>query len=430
MKTYRFALIAFVALLILAAAWPAQAQTRYYNFTWSTHSFGRQVSSDPPAQGDTTGFGIARVAPSPDNPGGVTFTFNGTGGGGHGLFQPPDASGLAQGEVEFPTRVDVATGAGTPAGLKFFGPSLTEASQFIVAGFFRGQGGTDSFWGAASPLVTAIANPLWNASVSGTVNVKVEAGLPGVPLIYRIAVDDTLIFDQTVSDGSATVAWDTKTVAVGSHSLSFEVHDTDGTAIDSAFVPVVVQSALTASIPVPAEGATVFNTATVSMASSGAGSGSVTYTLFVDGGQVFTGATTGGIAFDWNTRSVADGSHTLRLDIVDSAGRTASATRHVTVANGVPAGTLNIAFTAPAAGETVTGVVWDVIWVESASGSSNTFTLSVDGRVVATRTTSGRMVSVPWNSHAFANGPHTMSATVKDGTGNTGSGSRSVNVGN
>jgi hypothetical protein len=65
-----------------------------------------------------------------------------------------------------------------------------------------------------------------------------------------------------------------------------------------------------------------------------------------------------------------------------------------------------------------------------ASGAANTFTLTVDGRVVKTRTIAGVHVTFDWNTAGWANGPQTLFATVTDATGKSGLASRTIHVGN
>jgi hypothetical protein len=67
------------------------------------------------------------------------------------------------------------------------------------------------------------------------------------------------------------------------------------------------------------------------------------------------------------------------------------------------------------------------MWVEGTSGSSNTFTLSVSGKVVGTQTTSSRgPVTLPWTP--TLNGTQTLTATVRDATGKSGTTTRQVSV--
>lgn len=428
MKIFRWVLAAVLLLGVAWPAWPAGAAgTRFYNFTWSAHTTGHSTQDgSPAAEGDTTGSGLFTLTPDPTSSGDVRFTFEGPSGRGSGSFSGSNNGGI----VNFPGRADTPLEASATATIKFFGPSLTNPESFIISGFSASQGGVNSFRGAGSPLTAAIAAPLWGASVSGTVSVGMEASLAGIPLTYRLFVDNTQVFNQTVSGGSASFAWDTKGTANGERTLAFGVFAADGTLIDSASIPVNVSNtapALTASITSPAANATVGGTTTVAMAASGAAAGTTTFTLFADTAQVFSGATSGTtMSFSWNTTAVANGGHTLRLDVKDSAGRTATASRSVTISNGG----LKVIFTGPAEGATVRGTVWTDIWVEGASGASNTFVLAVDGTVVARQTTSGVHVTLAWSSLSFPNGPHTMTATVTDATGKTGSASRKVNVAN
>ena len=96
-----------------------------------------------------------------------------------------------------------------------------------------------------------------------------------------------------------------------------------------------------------------------------------------------------------------------------------------------PAATLKVFITQPHNGDTVAGTVWVVQWVEGSSGSSNVFTLSADGKQVGTETSSSQgPVTLPWNSTSGANGAHTLTGTVRDATGNSGTTSITVIVGN
>src|SRR6185295_11793308 len=92
-----------------------------------------------------------------------------------------------------------------------------------------------------------------------------------------------------------------------------------------------------------------------------------------------------------------------------------------------PPGALAVAITQPLAGAIVRGTASVVLWVEGTSGSSNVFTLSAAGKVVGTRTTSSRgPVVIPWTP--AVNGSTTLTASVRDATGRTGSTTTQVNV--
>jgi hypothetical protein len=239
--------------------------------------------------------------------------------------------------------------------------------------------------------------------------------------------------------------YDTRMVADGSQALTASVRDAasnTGTRSVSVTVkngttppppPPPPPPALSASFTSPAAGATVSGTTTVAMSAAG-GTAPYTYTLRIDGTQVASGASA---TYGWNTAGVANGSHTLGLTVRDAAGATATATRTVSVSNVTPppppppTGTLKVYITGIASNATVRGTVWPVLWIEGQSGSSNTYTLSANGRVVATQVTPSRgPVALPWATTSTANGTATLSATVRDATGKTGTASISVRVAN
>ena len=96
-----------------------------------------------------------------------------------------------------------------------------------------------------------------------------------------------------------------------------------------------------------------------------------------------------------------------------------------------PPTTLKVFITQPRSNETVSGTAWVVLWVEGTSGSSNIFTLTADGSQVGTQTTSSRgPVTLPWDTRSVINGAHTLTGTVRDANGNTGTTSISVIVKN
>jgi hypothetical protein len=118
------------------------------------------------------------------------------------------------------------------------------------------------------------------------------------------------------------------------------------------------------------------------MSASAASGTPITFTLFVDTAQVFTAAGTTSVAsFAWNSGSVAAGAHTLRVTARDGAGRTATATRSVTVSGGgtPPPAALSPTITAPKDDVTVRGIVWFTVWVNGTAGVSKTYTLSEGG---------------------------------------------------
>src|SRR5205814_9165683 len=96
-----------------------------------------------------------------------------------------------------------------------------------------------------------------------------------------------------------------------------------------------------------------------------------------------------------------------------------------------PPGTLRVAITEPTNGTTVSGTAWAVVWINGATGSANSVTLTLDGRTVGS-TTSGTAgpISLPFDTKLAADGTQSLTASARDASGNTGAGSVSVTVSN
>ena len=155
------------------------------------------------------------------------------------------------------------------------------------------------------------------------------------------------------------------------------------------------------------------------------GGGTTTWCIKPDGAFDASAGTMGGGGLFQYTADLfyVDGGNTRGNDTTLAVGR-----RQVPP----PPSTLKVFITQPRNNDTVSGTAWVVIWVEGTSGSSNVFTLSADGKQVGTpQTTSSRgPVTMPWDTRSVINGTHTLTATVRDAQGNTGTTSITVIVRN
>jgi hypothetical protein len=297
-------------------------------------------------------------------------------------------------------------------------------------------------------LRVSVTQPTGGMRISGTNWAVIwVSGTSGTSNTYTLNGGKTVAAQTTSSTGPVSIPWTTTAVPDGAQTLTASVKDATGNT-GSANVAVMVSNGITPlpadlrlSFLSPAANATVSGTTTVSLAvaaaptvatSTAASAPATTYSykLAIDGAAV---AGTGP-SFSWNTATATNGQHTLTGTVTDSTGVTATATRTVTVSNAAPpptTGSLRVSMTRPTSGATLSGTAWSVLWVSGASGTSNTYTLSVAGRTVATQTTSSTgPVSLPWNTTAVADGAQTLTATVKDATGNTGSVSTGMTVKN
>src|SRR5438105_89513 len=289
---------------------------------------------------------------------------------------------------------------------------------------------------ALSAAITAPAN---GATVSGPVTVTAAAAGGTSPYTYAFSVDGT----QVASGAAASYAWNSAGVVNGAHTLGVTVTDAAGVHA-TAGVGVTVTNGtpppptgtLKVFITSPSNGATVSGTSWVTLWLNGAAGASNVYTLTVAGQTVATTTTasTGPVSLPWSTSAVADGAQTLTASARDATGNTGAASIAITVANGgtppPPPPALTASFTSPAAGATVSGTVSVNIWVEGAVTGNHVFTLRAAGTAVGSATDSGAHVTLPWNTPGTPNGATSLSATVQDASGNSGSTSIPVTVGN
>jgi len=277
-----------------------------------------------------------------------------------------------------------------------------------------------------------ISTPAEGATVSGIVTVGMDrADTGGGTITWTLKIDGITVFTATSAASTQTYSWDTSAWAVGPHTLSLTVQDPgSGSLATSAPRHVTLAGPLTASITSPTEGATVSGAVPVGMSESG-GTGTISWTLRLDGSStpIFSTSNAAPTAsFTWDTSTVTPGSHRLDLTVQDGGGRTATATRNVTVQS---IGTIKVFITQPGTdGTTITAgsTVWFTIWLENASGS-RTLTLSMDGVAVGnTTSTSNGPISMPWSSSGASGGTHTATVSVRDSVNNTGNANRTIVV--
>jgi hypothetical protein len=204
--------------------------------------------------------------------------------------------------------------------------------------------------------------------------------------------------------------------------------------------PPPTTGTLTVSITQPTSGATVKGTSWVTLWLGGSTGTSNVYTITVAGHAVASSTTSsrGPVTLGWNSTTVGNGSQTLIASARDSAGHTGSASIPITVSNAgspppspPPGGALEVSITQPSSGAAVRGTVWATVWLGGSTGASNTYTLSVGGRTVATQTTSSTgPVSLAWVTTTADNGARTLIVTARDAGGHTGSGTVPVTVRN
>jgi hypothetical protein len=282
-----------------------------------------------------------------------------------------------------------------------------------------------------APTVT-ISVPDENDVLSGLVALEaVASDNVGVTQV-QFLIDNMAVRTDTRAPYKTTL--DTKKFTNGAHTLTAIAKDKAGnTGTDS--IPVTISNnqadtvAPTIAITSPAEGATVSGTVTIqATASDNVG---VTQVQFLVGTTVIATDTSAPYETPWNTvsSSIANGNNTLYAVAKDAAGNSTTVTRSVIVANAVPDTTAPaVSLTSPAGGATVNGSV-----TITADASDNIAVAQVafyiDDRWIDTDDSAP--YSISWDSTAYANGNHTISAVSRDTSeNNSAPSSRSVTVSN
>ena len=174
-----------------------------------------------------------------------------------------------------------------------------------------------------------------------------------------------------------------------------------------------------ADIKTPSGGATVSGTTSVKIVATGAPPGvPLVYRLAAEGRQIgVVTSTTLDAVIGWNTAAtVTNGAHLLEATVADRSGTVlATDVQTVTVANA-----LAVFITSPNLSATVSGTVAVNVWLEGAASGPNTYTIAVDGKTIATQTCACVHVWPGWNTTLLPNGTHTLTATVRDTTGRSG----------
>jgi hypothetical protein len=277
--------------------------------------------------------------------------------------------------------------------------------------------------GDTTPPTVSITSPAANATLSGTANVSVTASDNVGVTSVQLKIDNANS-GAPVTAAPYVIAVNTVSLSNGNHILTAMASDAAGNSATSAQVAVKVNNTNpdttppTVSISVPANGATVSGTVSVTAnASDNVGVASVQFQL--DGANFGSLDLASPYSVSWNTTTSSNGSHTLRAIAKDAAGNSTTSTAvTVTVSNSTPDTTPpTVSISAPANGATVSGTV-----SVTANASDNVGVASVQFQLDGANFGSLDLASpysVSWNTTTSSNGSHTLRAIAKDAAGNS-----------
>jgi hypothetical protein len=272
----------------------------------------------------------------------------------------------------------------------------------------------------AAPPIVSISAPASGGTLSGTASItgsstgtiwnNVNVSSVGVSV-------DSGAYSVATGTGNWTFALNTLAMINGPHTLQAAAWDSSGVRSTSTFVNVTVSNPgapPAVALSTPSNGATIAGASVISGTSwDNVAVSSVA--VSVDSGAYVVAAGTANWTFGLDTRTLTNGTHTLRAAAWDLSGhRSTSTLVNVVVINSTSPPVINI--TSPANGAAlsgmaaITGTSWDSVSVLSVG-------VSIDSGAYSVATGTGSW-TFALNTLAMTNGPHTLQAAAWDASGN------------
>ncbi|WP_342375581.1 Ig-like domain-containing protein [Myxococcus stipitatus] len=373
----------------------AHDATRESTATTSTFTVDTQttVSISGPAEGATLTNPVVTYTGTAEPGATVTLSVDGTvvdtvTAGPDGSWSLPVATPLADG----PHTV-------TASARDTNGNTATDTNTFTV------DSGT-----AVSITTPAEGSVITNGAVTYTGTAE-----PGATV--TVTVDGNVVGTTTAAANGSWTVPGVATLGDGPHTVTATAEDEAGnTATDTNAFTVDTTTAV--SITTPVDGS-VINDAVVTY--TGTAEPGATVTVTVDGTVV--GTTTAAANGSWTVPGIAtlgEGPHTVTATAEDEAGNTATDTNNFTVNTQT-----SVSITTPAEGAVLTN---GVVTYAGTAEPGSTVTVTVDGNVVGTVTAQpDGSWSLPGPA-SLADGPHSVTATADDGSGNTASDTNTFRV--
>ena len=265
----------------------------------------------------------------------------------------------------------------------------------------------------------SITSPTAGSTVSGTIDLTADANDNTGVIGVQFLVDGVNAGSEDVT-APYSFSWNTTLVTDGSHTVSAKARDAAGNTTTSIVTTVSVLNIIpdteppTVSIISPAGDATVSGTTTVT--ATAADNISVSGVQFLlDGVALGVEDLTSPYSVSWNTLTASNGSHTLTARARDAAGNnTVSSEIIITVDNDNEPPVISIS--SPATGN-VAGTI-DIIATASDNKGITGVQFLVDNVNLGAEVLTAPY-SVSWNTTAFVNGGHSLTAKARDAAGNT-----------
>ncbi len=224
-------------------------------------------------------------------------------------------------------------------------------------------------------------------------------------------------------------SWNSLALGDGQHTVTAIAKDGAGNTATSTAVTFTTDNTNPGvSITAPSDGSTASGVTAISADTSDT-NGIAGVQFKIDGANLGAEITASPYTYNWDTATASNGTHTITAVARDAIGNTSSSSVSVTVSNAPKPDTTppTVTITSPAANATVSGTNVQLIASATDNVSVDTVYFQVDGvsyGAVCTATP----YQISWDSTAYSNGPHTISAVATDTSGNTANTSIIVNV--
>ncbi|MCX7798929.1 MAG: Ig-like domain-containing protein [Fimbriimonadales bacterium] len=285
--------------------------------------------------------------------------------------------------------------------------------------------------GDRTPPTVSFENPTNGANLWGRINVRINAQDNEQLRSVRFFVNNTLI--RTFTTAPFEMSWSSASVPDGRHTLRAVAEDAAGnraeTQVTVNVVNFVDNTPPTVGFVFPQNGQRLNGSVLLNI--NAQDDRQVRQVrLFVNNTLVRT-FTAPPYAMHWSTRSVPNGTYTLRAEALDGLGNRAEASVTVLVDNDSTDYADNeapvVSFLSPANGQTVSGILnieidaRDNVGVESIQ-------FFADGVLI--RTFTSGPYRMQWSSRSVWDGPRVLRAVARDKKGNTSTAEITINVRN
>lgn len=256
-----------------------------------------------------------------------------------------------------------------------------------------------------------VVYPEDNSFLEGVTNVRIFAQKSARDIdsavFYRKSVPGTTYrLTKIGSEGEWSGTWDVTALPNGGDTLVFKVYD-DALVMDRLVNVTIKNDASSVNTPpsvsltAPIAGTLVGGTVNVTFTKSAAMGRTIDSTLISIDGKAFA-ATSAATSHSWNTVTLADGSHSIRLRVVDDLGTATMTETALFIVNNTPSVVIASPLDSSALSGKI-GVAWTVAL--AGGGDADSCEISVDG-ISWRKTISDSADSI--DTWAFADGRHSI----------------------